>query len=126
MDSDPIARMRARARGVKARAQVRRWSYRQRNLAAGVWFRLRRVLADARAAYEISEEDARRLEVDGYAPQPCGREVAPEKTIVFVDQQRLSRIEARRSIPVSLGPDFLAARVIALLPFDETRRTVAP
>ncbi len=121
MDSGPIDRMRKRVRAVRARASVRSWTYRQRNLAAGVWFRLRRVLADAQTAYEISVEDARRLVGEGYRPEPCGREVAPEKTIVFVDQARLSGIATRRRIPVGLGPVFLAASVIALVPFDEAQ-----
>lgn len=122
MDSGPIDRMRARARAVRTRARVRSWTYRQRNLAAGVWFRLRRVLADASAAYEISDEDARRLVAEGYRPEPCGGEVAPEKTILFVDERRLSKIETRRPIRVGLGPDLLAARAIAVVPFDEGRR----
>jgi hypothetical protein len=124
VDSGPVERMRARARAVRARAMVQSWSYRQRHLAAGAWFRLRRVLADARAAYTISEEDARRLTAEGYRPEPCGRDVAPEKTILFVDERRLSRIETRRPIPIGLGPEFLAARAIALLPFEERRKVM--
>ena len=44
--------------------------------------------------------------------------MAPEKTILFVDERRLAKVGARRSIPVNLGPDFLAAKAIALIPFD--------
>jgi hypothetical protein len=47
-----LERMQDRARSVRARAAVRGWQYRQRHLAAGVCFRLRRVLADARAMVE--------------------------------------------------------------------------
>ena len=108
-------------RAVKARARVRSWTYRQRNLAAGVWFRLRRVLAQAQTAYDIPEEEARGLLAEGYRPEPCGGEVAPEKTILFVDEARLSRIATRRQIPVGLGPEFFAARAIALVPFDESQ-----
>lgn len=118
MDSRALERMRARA--VRIHARVRAWKYRQRNLAAGVWFRLRRVLADAKAAYVISDEDAGRLLAEGYEPAACGREVAPAKTMVFVDQRRLDRVESRRRIPVDLGPAFLAASTIALVRFDET------
>jgi len=110
--------LRARAQAVRTRAAVRRWSYRQRDLAAGVWFRLRRVLADAKDAYVISDDDARRLVAEGYAAEACGAEVSPEKTILFVDQRRLSMIDGRRPIPVGLGPDFMAARAIALVRFD--------
>jgi hypothetical protein len=112
--------MRARARAVRIHAQVRAWKYRQRNLAAGVWFRLRRVLADAKAAYVISDEDAGRLLAEGYERAACGGAVAPAKTIVFVDARRLDRVESRRPIPVDLGPAFLAASTIALVRFDET------
>ena len=114
--------MQARARAVRTRAAVRSWNYRQRNLASGVWFRLRRVLADAREAYVMSDEDGLRLVDEGYRPEACGADVAPEKTILFVDELRLSKVEARRPIPVSLGPDFLAARAVALIAFDDVRR----
>ena len=112
--------MQARARAVRTRARVRAWRYRQRNLADGVWFRLRRVLADAQAAYVISAEDARRLVAEGYECVACGREVEPEKAIVFVDEQRLETLENRRPIRVDLGPAFLTAHAVALIRFEET------
>ena len=118
MNSTVLDRMQARARAVHVRAAVRSWSYRQRNFAAGVWFRLRRVLADAKAVYVISEEQARELIAEGHVPLTCGDEVAPQKIILFVDELRISNVGARRQIPVNLGPDFLAARTVALVPFD--------
>jgi hypothetical protein len=121
MHSRTLDEMRARARAVRMRARVRAWSYRQRNLAAGVWFRLRRVLADAQAAWAIPEDEGRRLVAEGYEPEPCGRELSPEKIIVFVDEARLSTIESRRPIRVDLGPGFLGAAAIALLAFDGRR-----
>jgi hypothetical protein len=77
-------------------------------------------LADAKAAYVISDEDARRLLAEGYEGVACGRDVAPAKTMVFVDERRLDRIESRRPIRVDLGPAFLAASAIALVKFDTT------
>lgn len=120
MDSRALERMRARARAVRTRAEIRAWKYRQRNLAAGVWLRLRRALADAKAAYVISDDDARRLLAEGYEGAACGREVAPPKTIVFVDERRLDRVETRRRIRVDLGAAFLEASAIALVKFDTT------
>ena len=120
MASVAMDRMRERARAVRARAAIQRWNYRQRNLAAGVWFRLRRVLAGARAAYDLSEEDAERLIAEGYRLEPCGQAITPEKMILFVDETRLSTLRSPRPIPVGLGPDFLAARAVALMPFDKT------
>jgi hypothetical protein len=113
--------MRARAQAVRTRAAVRSWQYRQRHLASGVWFRLRRVLADARAAYVISQADAARLIAEGYRPEPCGCEIAPEKTILFVSEAQLASLNAPRPIRVGLDPEFLAATAVALVPFDEAR-----
>ena len=45
-----------------------------------------------------------------------------DKTLVFVDLDRLERIGSRRPIRVGLGPEFLAATSIALVPFEEVRR----
>ena len=119
MDSGALERMRTRARAVRTRARTRSWSYRQRNLAAGVWLRVRRVLAAAEAAHEISSEEGHRLMAEGYRPEACGRELAPEKTILFVDEPRLSKVQDCRQIPVGLGQDFMAATVVALRPFDD-------
>ncbi|MGQ0734510.1 MAG: hypothetical protein ACT4QD_12750 [Acidobacteriota bacterium] len=107
------------------RAAVRRWHYRQRHLAAGVWFRLRRVLADAEAAYVISDEDARTIVGEGYAPEACGSHVTPEKVIVFVDPRRVSTIPSRRPIPIGLGPEFLTASAVALVAFEGARDLAA-
>jgi hypothetical protein len=111
--------MRARARDARTRAAVRSWHYRQRNLAAGVWYRLRTALAAAKAAYAISDDEARQLIAEGYRPEACGAAIAPQKTIVFVDEPRLSSIDGRRSMPVGLGPDFFGAQAIALVAFDD-------
>ena len=120
MSRSTLDRLRERAYAVRTRAAVRHWRYRQRHLTAGVWFRLRRVLSDARVAYVISEDDARRLVMKGYTPEACGLRMAPEKTILFVDEHSLANLETRQ-IPVGLGPEFLAARAIALIPFDASR-----
>ena len=113
-----LDRMHARARAVRTRAEIRRWKYRQRNLAAGVWFQLRRALAAAKEAYVISESDAAQLLADGYRPDACGTRLEPEKTIICVDSIRLGHLDSRRRIDVRLGPDFLLARAIALVPFE--------
>ncbi len=109
------AGMQERARRVRQRAQLRAWEYRQRRHASGVWFRLRRVLADAETAFDISEEDAGRLIAEGYATEPVGDELAPKKTIVFAPKERILHLASRREIPLSLGAATLAARAIALV-----------
>jgi hypothetical protein len=117
--------MHARAKAVRTRAAIRQWKYRQRNLAGGVWFQIRRVLADAREAYVISDDDARRLLAEGFKPKGVGARLAPEKTLIFVDAHRVAELDSRRRIPVRLCPDFLVASSVALVPFDSVVRNAA-
>lgn len=83
---------------------------------------MRRVLADARDAYAISEEQARALVAEGYPAEPCGQELSPSRALVFVEEERLARIEGRSRIRVGLGEDFLAAPAVALVAFPGLRR----
>jgi hypothetical protein len=117
--SDPLLdRLRQRAKAVRTRAAIRSWKYRQRDLAAGVWFRIRRVLADAKEAYAVSSADAQQLIAEGYAPEPCGSQLAPEKLLIFVNASRLDALESRRPIPLRLDVDLLLAPAIVLIRFD--------
>ena len=118
MNNPAVARLRERAREARTRAEIRAWNYRQRNLAAGVWFRVRRALARAKAAYAITDEDARQLVAEGFEPEASGLELTPGKTLLFVDDARLAGVVGRRAIPIGLGPEFFAASSIALVPFE--------
>jgi len=60
------ASLERRARQYRSRMLIRAWDYRQRGHARGVWFRLRRVLADASHAYAVSASDADRLRAEQY------------------------------------------------------------
>jgi hypothetical protein len=115
---DAVARMRQRAKATRARALVRAWRYRQRDHASGVWFRVRRVLAEAEQAFEISHRDAQQLLDDGMRAEPCGHELAPEKLLIFVPRERVGSLASRQPIPVRLGIAFLSARAVALLRFE--------
>ncbi len=106
-----------RLRRHRSRLAVRAWEYRQRNHARGVWYRLRRVMAEAARAFVVTDEDARALLAEGYRAEPVGRQLQPEKTIVFVPAERMLRVPGAREVPVSLGADLLEARCIALVPF---------
>jgi hypothetical protein len=55
----------ARVKAVRARALIRRWEYRQRNLAHGAWGRFRGALVHARDAYEIDDPTAAALLAEG-------------------------------------------------------------
>jgi len=96
---------------------VRAWEYRQRNHSKGVWFRLRRVLADAESAFAIPCSEARLLEEEGYRREPIGAEVDPQKVLIFVPAERLQRIPGRRELRVALDAGFFAAPCIVLVRF---------
>jgi hypothetical protein len=106
-----------RARRMRQRLSVRAWEYRQRHHAKGVWHRLRRVLADAAAAYVIPDEQARRLLDEGLPAEPVGQELQPPKTLIFVTPSQLASITERQEIPVTLGVELLTASAIALVRF---------
>ena len=106
-----------RARRVRSRSTTRGWEYRQRHRAKGVWFRLRRVLADASDAYRITEADAAALLAEGFLPEPVGTELQPNKTILFVPPERLEHIVEKSPLPIRLAEPLLGARFLALVRF---------
>ncbi len=108
-----------RLKAVRSGAAVRAWEYRQRNLAKGTWYRLRRLLTDASSAYALTERAARDLMAEGYRPEPVGERMEPPKLILFVPAQRLDAIGDKHPIPVRLAADFLAARHVALVRFQD-------
>ncbi len=114
-----------RVHQLRSRVLVRSWNYRQRRHARGIWFRLRRVLADASAAYVIPSDEARRLIAEGYRAEPVGAEIEPPKLIVFVSAERLARIASARPVSVRLGGEWRSAKCLALTPFDTTASSAA-
>lgn len=107
-----------RLRQQRSRVAVRSWDYRQRHHARGVWFRLRRALADAREAHAISRAEALELLAEGYSALGVGNELEPPKLILFVPTERLARLASAQPLPVRLGADLLQAECLALTPFD--------
>lgn len=103
---------------LRSRVLVRSWAYRQRRHARGVWFRLRRVLADASAAYVISADEASRLLAEGHRAEPVGDEIEPPKVMVFVSAERLAGLASARAVPLRLGGPLLSATHLALTAFD--------
>ena len=108
-----------RLRAVRSRAAVRAWEYRQRNHAKGTWYVLRRLLVDASVAYALTERAAQHLLAEGYRPEPVGERMEPPKTILCVSSERIDTLVDKRPIPVRLGADFLTARYVALVRFEE-------
>lgn len=107
-----------RLRQQRSRVLVRSRDYRQRRHARGVWFRLRRVLADAAAVHAIPADEARKLIAEGCRPEPVGQELEPPKLIVFVPAGRITQIETARALPVRLGAELLGAECLALSRFE--------
>lgn len=101
----------------RRRIMVRSWEYRQRHHARGAWFRLRRALADASAAFEISPEEAGRLIAEGHRIEPAGEAFEPRKVILIVPSDRMARVPGARPVPLRLGADLLRARHLVLTPF---------
>jgi len=112
------AALHRRAREIQGRLAVRAWEYRQRHHSKGVWFRLRRVLADAAFAYSIDDADADALAREGPVELAVGRELAPAKRLLFVSAVRTESLPSRQPVAVRLGADLLGARNLALVPFE--------
>lgn len=121
-ESVALAALHDRVRRLRSRAAVRAWEYRQRNLAKGVWFDLRRLLAHAESAWSLPEDEAQRLLAEGYEAADVGNRLAPPKTILVVTEERLREVPGRAAVPLRLGPELLGARWLALVPFADTRR----
>src|SRR5262249_39358156 len=73
-----------RVKAVRARALIRRWEYRQRNLAHGAWDRFRSALVHARDAYAIDDATAAALLAEGFAADDRGRGLEPPRTLVWI------------------------------------------
>ena len=108
-----------RARAVRARAATRRWEARRRHTAGGAWYRVGRFLAHSEAIWQVSEDTVAILVAEGYAPDPCGAELEPPKTLIRVPRERLECLRGARSLPVTLGAEFLAARCVVAVGFEE-------
>jgi hypothetical protein len=87
-----------------------------------VWFRLRRILADARQAHVIPREEALELIAEGCRPEPVGQELDPPRLILFVPEERIARIPSARPVPVRLEAELLAAECLALTAFGSAPR----
>lgn len=107
-----------RVKQVRARARIRRWEYRQRNLAHGAWARFRAALAHARDAYAIDDATVAALIAEGFTADDRGRGLEPPRAIVWITAQRADSLTGARPIALRLDAELLAARCLALVPFE--------
>ncbi len=108
-----------RVAAVRSRARVRRWEYRQRNLAHGAWYRLRRALTFAEQAFSIDEAEAHELLAAGAARDTAGADLEPPRVLVWIERAQLPRLRTARPLRLKLDAALLSARWIALVPFGD-------
>ena len=78
------ATLERRVRQYRSRMLIRAFDYRQRHHAGGVWFRLRRLLAETSQAYVVSENEAAQLRQEGFRVEPVGGELLSAACLVLV------------------------------------------
>jgi hypothetical protein len=106
-----------RAKAVRSRAAIRRWEYRQRHHANGVWFRLRRAMAEADYALEVDADELAHLAVlPEVRSMAVGAELEPAKSILLITKAEAATVRGAR-LPLRLDARFLAARNIVLVQF---------
>ena len=108
-------KLHARIKAARAADAIRRFEYRQRNLSRGVWFRLRRLLSRAATAWQIGDEDARRLLDEGIRPQAVGLEIEPPIQILVVPEEIIQTLPTRQPLTVRLSAELLTTRHLALV-----------
>lgn len=113
-----VAALHVRARTINSRALVRRWEFRQRHLASGVWTRLRLALAMAERAFVIDEPTARELEREGFEPLPVGLELEPASRLYLIPPARADALPPGAPIALRIGDPLLRAGHVVLVPFE--------
>lgn len=106
-----------RVKQVRARARIRKWEYRQRNLAHGAWNKFRTALAHAERAYAIDEATAAGLLAEGFVADDRGSKLEPPRTIVWLSAERVTRLTGAQPLALRLDAELLAVRYLALVPF---------
>lgn len=108
-----------RVQQVRSSARVRRWEFRQRNLAHGAWHQFRLALAMAQSAYAINDADYAGLVAEGFASDDRGKRLVPERKLVWISAERARRLDRAAPLEMRFDANMLASRVLALVPFDE-------
>jgi hypothetical protein len=106
-----------RIRELRARGRIRRWEYRQRNLAHGAWLRFRTALAYAERAFLVSPEFYEQLVANGGRTDERGAGLQPPRRIVWITPTQVASLEHARELVLRLDADMLAAEHLALVPF---------
>ena len=104
-----------RIREIQARGRIRRWEYRQRNLAHGAWLRFRTALAHAERAFHVSPELYESLVASGGKVDERGAGLQPPRRIVWITSTQV--LDGAHELGLRLDADMLAAEHLALVSF---------
>ncbi|MBO6937431.1 MAG: hypothetical protein JJ863_20830 [Deltaproteobacteria bacterium] len=114
--------MRKRVRAVRSQASIRRFEYRQRNLAKGTWAKVRRELALTERVFALSEEEATALEARGRSPLPAGLVLHPQRHLYCICEEDLAALGLDGSAQRPVAMDTVLDHAhLALLPFSAKR-----
>lgn len=108
-----------RIREIRARGRIRRWEYRQRNLAHGAWLRFRTALAYAELAFRVSPALYAELVASGGRIDERGAGLEPPRHMVWVTPAHVAELEPANQLTLHLDGNMLAAEYLALVPFGE-------
>jgi len=104
-----------RIREIRARGRIRRWEYRQRNLAHGAWLRFRTALAQAERAFRISPELYAALAAGGAKIDDRGAGLEPPRHIVWISRAQAAGFAGTRERVLRLDGEMLAAEELTLV-----------
>ena len=107
-----------RIREIRARGRIRRWEYRQRNLAHGAWLRFRTALAQAERAFRISPELYAEFVASSGEIDHHGAGLEPPRHIVWLTREQAAGLQGARELVLRLDAEMLAAEHLALVAFD--------
>jgi hypothetical protein len=107
-----------RIREIRARGLIRRWEFRQRNLAHGAWLRFRTALAQAERAFRISPQLYAALAADGGKIDNRGAGLEPPRHIVWISRAQAARLQGALELVLRLDAEMLAAEYLTLVAFD--------
>jgi hypothetical protein len=111
-------KLHARLRAIRARVAIQRYEARQTNHAAGVWFRIQRLLAFSSRAWVINDDDARSLMAAGRQPHPSGLELEPPRRFFVLREEEAVSLASAHEIAVQSSAEMLVAPALALVLFD--------
>jgi hypothetical protein len=107
-----------RIREIRVRGRIRRWEYRQRNLAHGAWLRFRTALAQAARAFRISSELYAAPAADRARVDDRGTGLEPPRRIVWISRAQAASLQEAVELALYLDAEMLATQALALVAFN--------